>query len=94
MSGIVALDFSGVQSLGLVRPPGRVDILDPEIELEICAGADFGRRLGELKARAVTQFDDREFVLAHIRNRAHGLEKIDGPGKIGYRQSQMGQGNG
>ena len=67
MPGIAADDFRGVQPFGVILPPCRVDILDLEIELERISGGDIPFGLDQLKARAVTQFDDREIFPPHVR---------------------------
>ncbi len=94
MAGIAAHDVGGVQPLGLIFLPCRIDILDPEIELEGISGCDIAFRLGQLKARAIAQLDDREIFPSRIRARADPFEECDGPGKIGDRQAQMRQRDG
>jgi len=94
MAGIAADDFRGVQPLGVIILPCRVDILDPEIELESVSGGDLLFRLGQLKARAVTQFDHREIFPMDIRAPTDRFEECDGPRKIGDGQPQMRQSNG
>ena len=94
MPRIAAYDFCGVQPFGVTLLPCRGNILDLEIELESISGGNILFRLHELKARAITQFDDREILLSHVRARTDRFEKCDGLGKIGDGQPQMRQRNG
>ena len=94
MPRIAAYDFCGVQPFGVILLPCRVNILDLEIELESISGGDILFRLRQLKARAITQFDDREIFPSRIRARTDRFEECDGLGKIGDGQPQMRQRNG
>ena len=86
MAGIAADDFRRIQTLTSILLPCRVNIVDPEIELERISGGDLSFGLRQLKARAITQFNHREIFPLRISAGADGFEKCDGLGKIGDGQ--------